>query len=382
MTRLIVAGLVASCLLALCREASRAEEPAASEKLPEPALRFAKEASERVADLERGWKKLGEDITKNQADFTVTEGSANSLREQSSRILSAARKLLEDQKRLASDLERFKDTLRKAAGHYGEVAALYKAQALQAHAREIRDDYLALCWAYEAKAKAAGDRVSTLRFPTDAKAKAEVIEEGNLFLERFAEALSIGRVGDADQDRLAERLRKHRDRCKELASELSQAIEKLLETSEEPEARKKPSSALTGESYSQKREERTSHVRSAKAERKKKDLSFLNGSSWSASATIQGVKCRITVHFDAAGSCYQTLQRTDSRGRTIRSGVNRASFETDGEGHITFYHRGLAIERGEVTRLGTDSWSYEVLANVASPELAGTKHTFVRDNRP
>jgi hypothetical protein len=369
MTRVILAGLVASCLLALSPEATRAEEPGASDRLPEPALRFAKEASERVADMEQGWKKLAEALTKNQADFALTDGSANSLQEQSSRLLSAARGLLEDQKRLTSDFERFKDTLRKAAGHYSEVAALYKAQALQARAREIRDDYLTLSSVYEAKAKAAGDRVATLSIPADAKAKAEVIEEGNLFLERFAEALSIGPVSATDQDRLAERLRKHGDRCQALATELSQAIEKLLETQ-------------SGESDSQKQGERTSQVRSADAKPKKKDLSFLNGSSWSASATIQGVKCRITVRFEANGNCYQTLQRTDSRGRTVKSGVFRASFETDSDGYITFSQRGLAIERGEVTRLGNDSWSYELLASLACPELVGTKHTFFRDNRP
>src|SRR5262245_25454405 len=206
MIRVAVAGLAASCLLALSPGPSAADESGSAERIPEPALRLAKDASERVTETEREWLKLALVLTKNQADFKVTGSSENSLREQASRLLGAAKELLEDQKRLGSDVERFKDTLRKAAGHYGEVAALWKTQATQARAAEIKDDYLALARVYEAKASAAGDRAKTLSIPAEVKAKAEVIQEGNLFLDRFVDAFSIGPVSDSDRGDLAGRL--------------------------------------------------------------------------------------------------------------------------------------------------------------------------------
>src|SRR5262249_38932100 len=142
--RVMVAALAASCLLALPSERAWADQKDSPERLPEPALRFAKEASLRVTDSELEWLKVAEGLGKYQTDFTVKDGSESSLREQASRLLDAAKKLLGDQKRMGSDLESFKDTLKKAAGHYREVAVVCKAQGAEARAAEIKEDYLAL----------------------------------------------------------------------------------------------------------------------------------------------------------------------------------------------------------------------------------------------
>src|SRR5262249_60267217 len=102
MIRVAVAGFAASCLLALSPGPSAAEESGSAETIPERSVRLAKDASVRVTETEREWLKLAQVLTKNQADFNATGSSETSLREQASRLLGAAKKLLEDQKRLGS----------------------------------------------------------------------------------------------------------------------------------------------------------------------------------------------------------------------------------------------------------------------------------------
>ena len=373
----MVAALAAIWLLAQSAGPAAADESSSAEKLPEPALRLAKDASLRVTETEREWLKLAQGLTKNQADFSVTDGSTSSLREQASRLVGAAKKLLEDQKRLGSDLERFKDTLRKAAGHYADVAVLCKTQAAQVRAEEIKDDYLALARVYEAKARAAGDRAKTLSIPADLKAKVEVIQEGNLFLDRFVDALPIGPERDSD---FAGRLTKHGERCKVLARELSETIEKFLEEAEATEVRQSLGGKRQEEHASQKGQERPGTT--GKKALPKKDLSFLIGQSWTSPVTIRGVECVQVIRFDANGNCIQTAYRMGPKGRGSRIGSVRVRYEVDSEGMLNVYQGGLMIERGEVTVLGKDEWTYEILTSLATPQLAGTKLTFSRDTQP
>jgi hypothetical protein len=376
-TREMVAALAAIYILALSSGLAAADESGSAEKIPEPALRWAKDASERVTETERDWLKLAQGLAKNQADFRVTEGSANSLREQASRLLCAAKKLLEEQKRIGSDLERFKDTLRKAAGHYADVAALCKRQAAQVRAEEVKDDYLALARVYEAKARAAEARMKTLSISAGVKDKAEVITEGNLFLDRFVDALPIGPERDSD---FAGRLMKHGERCKVLADELSQAIEKFLEEAEAMEVREKLGGNRKEEHISGKGQEKSGTI--AKKAQPKKDLSFLIGQSWTSPVTIRGVECEQVIRFDADGNCFQTAYRSGPKGRGSRIGSVRVRYEVDSEGFVSVYQGALMIERGEVTALGKDEWTYEILASLPSPQLAGTKIRFARETRP
>jgi hypothetical protein len=375
----MVAALTASCLLALPPEASSADQKDGPERLPEPAFRFAKEASLRVTESEREWVKVAEGLAKFQADFTVKDGSESSLREQASRLLDAARKFLGDQKRMGSDLESFKDTLRKAAGHYREVAVVCKAQAAEARAAEIKEDYLALAKVYEVKARVAGEREKALSIPAGTKAKAELIEEGNLFVERFVEALSIGPVGDSDRDLFAGRLRKHGERCKALSHELTQAIEALLEEAEAPEVRKKAAEKRKDESTA--RELVAASTGNAKSPAKK-DLSALVGVSWSSPLTIQGVRCVQVIRFEKDGTCLQSVYRMGPKGRGSLIGSIRVGYRVDGDGILDVYQAGMMIERGEITFSGKDEWSYEIRSSLATPQLAGTKTTFTREARP
>jgi hypothetical protein len=365
-------------MLVIVREAVSANEDGSGERLAEPALRFAKDASFRVAEMEREWLKLAEGLTKRQADFAVADGghSDSSLRDEATRLLGSAKKLLADSKRVGSDLERFKDTLTKSATHYREVAVLCKAQAGKARAREVKDDYLELAKVYEAKAQSAGDRAKKLSIPSAVKDKAEVIEEGNVFLERLVDALAIGPVADADRGLLAGRLRKHGERCKALMEELSRAIVKLLEDAETAEVREKIAAA---------RKDRSSPLSAVTGQdepRPKKALPALAGASWSTPITIEGEKYVQVMRFNSDGTCVQAVYRSGQKGRGALIGAGSATYKLDSEGILEFYQAGFLIETGLVTMLGKDQWSYEIIANIASPKLAGTRLTFTREARP
>ena len=377
--RVVVAALTASCILAFPSGPASADQKDSPDSLPEPALRFAKEASLRVLESERDWVKVAEGLAKNQADFTVKDGSESSLREQASRLLDTAKKLLGEQKRLGTYLESFKDTLRKAAGRYRDVAVLCKTQAAEARAAEIKEDYLALAKVYEQKARSAGERAKALSIPAGTKAKAELIEEGNLFVDRFVDALSIGPISESDRDLFAGRLKRHGERCKALSDELTQAIEALLEEAEAPEVRKK-----LGE---KRKDESTSHqlvatsIGNAKS-RPKKDLGAIVGAFWSSPLTIQGVRCVQVLRFSDDGTCVQSVYRMGPKGRGSLVGSIRVGYRVDGDGIIDVYQAGMVIERGEITFKGKDEWSYEILSSLTNPKLAGTKVTFTRDAQP
>lgn len=362
----------------IAREAFSANEDGSGERLPEPALRFAKDASLRVAEMERDWIKLAEGLAKSQADFVIADGghSDSSLRDLASRLLGSAKKLLADSKRVGSDFERFKDTLTKAAIHYREVAVLCRAQAGKARAQEVKDDYLQLAKVHETKAHSAGERAKGILIPAALKDKAEVIEEGNIFLERLVDALSIGPVADADRSLLAGRLRKHGERCKALTEELCRSIAKMLQDAETPEVREKIAAA---------RKDRSSPLFSVAGQdepRRKMELPGLAGASWSTPIILEGEKYVQVMRFNFDGTCVQAVYRFGPKGRGALIGVGRATYKLDSEGNLEFYQAGFVIETGLVTMLGKDQWSYEIIANIASPKLAGTRLTFTREVRP
>jgi hypothetical protein len=366
------AALAASCLLAFAQPGLVAGDQAAGDKLPEPAHQFAKEASSRVTETEREWVKMVERLTKCQADFTVADRASTdgSLRDEASRLLASAKKLLADHKQMGTDLERFKDSLKKAASHYREVAALYKAHAAEARSAEVKDDYLQLEKAYVRKAGAAAERCEKVAMPAGAKAKAEVIEEGNLFLERLCEALAIGPVSEAERGVFVGRLKKHGERCKALAEELCRGAEKLLQDSDALEIRQKVGGA-------------SKLPRAAawppETSGGKKDFSSLRGASWSCPVTVSDVQCVQVIRLGYAGNCSQSVYLLGPKGKGKLVGTGSATFLLDAEGGLSFYQAGMLVERGQVTLLGKDQWSYEILENRGAPGLAGTRLTFTRE---
>lgn len=279
--RVAVAVLAASCLVALGSQGLSAGDEAGGDKLPEPALQFAKETTLRLTEAERDWAKVAERLDKCQADFMVADRSYSdsSLRDEAGRLLAAAKKLLADQKQMETSLDSFKDALKKASAHYREVASLYKAYAAKAQSKDVREDYEQLARAYERKAKAAAERVEKIAMPSGAGAKKEGIEEGNLFLERLVEALGIGPVSDAEREVFVGRLKKHGERCKALAEELRSGIENLLMDSDMPEIKQKLGGAakVKGKEPS-----------SQDASRGTKVLELLSAASWSSPVTIDG----------------------------------------------------------------------------------------------
>lgn len=380
MYRAVVAALAASCLFVFARQELRAGNQGAGEKLPEPAHQFAKEASARVTETEREWAKMVERLTKCQTDFTVagrvsTDGS---LRDEASRLLAAAKKLLADHQQVATDFERFKDALKKAASHYREVAALYKAHAVEARSAEVKEDYLQLAKAYERKAGAAAERCQKIAMPPDAKGKAEVIEEANLFLERLGDALAIGPVSEAECGVFAGRLKNQGERCKVLAQELCRGIEKILQDSDMPEIKGKMSGAEKRQSMKSSPTEASSGSSSENQTWVRKTLASLLGASWSCPVTVGGVRCVQYLRFDYDGTCSQSVYLVGTKGKGSLVGSGKATFDLDTPGVLTFYQDGILVERGRITFLGKDRWSYEILENRLAPQLVGTRLTFTR----
>lgn len=365
----ILTVLAASWLLLLGGGRVTADDKEAGDRLPEPALYLAKEATRRVTEMEFDWLKLAEALTKRQADFQLTEGarSDSSLREQATRLLAAGKGLLTASKRTATELERFKDALRKAASHYREVASLCKAQAGEARADAVKADYLELAKVYEANAQAAEGRAKALSAPADTKAREEVIEEGNLFLERFVEALAVGPVKDADRGLLAARLTKHGERCKTLTDELSRTANQVLEGADAPEIRAKIDEG---------------RKKGWLPPPPRKELPALAGASWTCTVTIEGVSCVQVLRFNLDGTCSQAVYRAGPKGKGALLVRGSATYELDPDGHLYFKQGGFVIEAGRVELLGKDRWSYEIYANVLNPQAAGTKLVLTRVTGP
>jgi hypothetical protein len=367
-----VAAVAASFFLALGSRVLAAGEQAGGDKLPEPALQFAKETTLRLAETEREWAKVSGRLDKCQADFTVADRSYSdsSLRDEAGRLLAAAKKLLADQKQMETRLDRFKDALKKASANYREVAALYKAYAAKARSEDAREDYLQLAKTYERKAAAAAERGQKVAMPSGAGAKAEAIEEGNLFLERLVEALGIGPVSDAEREVFIGRLKRHGERCKALAGELRSGIEKILLDSDTPEIRQKFGGGAKGEGSAPSPHDGTEA---------KKVLGQLTGASWASPVTIAGVRCVTVVRFSQTGTCSQSTYLLGPKGRGSLVATTSGLFDVDARGVVRFYQAGTLVEEGKVSCLGKDQWSYEVLDNLFAPGIAGTRLTFTRE---
>jgi hypothetical protein len=352
--RAIPAALAALCVLAFGGRGLVAGDEPPADKLPEPALQFAKETTRQRTDAEREWTKMVERLATCRTDFRLAEEAASDgvLHAEAGELLASAKKLLADRKEMSTNLHRFKATLKKEADNYREVAALYKSHAEKARSEEIREDYLQLAKAYERKATDVAERERKIGMPAGTEAKAEVIEEGNLFLERLQDALSVGSLGEAERRALAARLNKHGVRCQALAEELRQAVETLLQGSDSPETRRKSGAV-------------------------KSDI--LNGAAWSAPVTVSGVKCVTIIRFEQSGNCSQSTYVMEPNGKERLVGGGRGAFRLDPDGTLTFYQAGLQVETGTVSFLGKDQWSYRIHENVLDPTLAGKLLTFTRE---
>jgi hypothetical protein len=370
--RVTVAAVAASFFLALGSRGLSAGDQAGGDKLPEPALQFAKETALRLAETEREWAKVSERLDKCQADFTVAvrSYSDSSLRDEAGRLLAVAKKLLADQKEMETSLDRFKDALKKASANYREVAALYKAYAAKARSEDVREDYLQLAKACERKAAAAAERGQKASMPSGARNKTEAIEEGNLFLERLVEALGIGPVSDAEREVFIGQLKKHGGRCKALAGELRSGIEKILLDSDTPEIRQKLGGGAKGQGPA------PSPQDGAGA---RKVFGLLNAASWASPVTITGLRCVTVVRFSQAGTCSQSTYLLGPKGRGSLVATTSGLFDVDARGVLRFYQAGTLVEEGKVSFLGKDQWSYEILDNLFAPGIAGTRLTFTRE---
>jgi hypothetical protein len=354
--RTIAAALAAVCILAFGGRGLFAGDDTSGDKLPEPALQFAKETTRQLTEAERDWTKMAERLATCQTDFTVADktDSDGLLRAEAGRLLASAKKLLADRKLMSANLDRFQDALKKAAVNYREVAALYKSHAGKARSEEVKEDYLQLARAYERKATAAAGRSQKIGIPSGTEAKAEVIEEGNLFLERLQEALSVGPMNEMERGAIAARLKKHGERCKALAEELRRAVETLLQSSDSPEIRQQAGGAV-------------------------KTDGSLDGASWSAPVTVAGLKCVTVIRFDKGGTCSQFTYVLGPNGKGRLVGGGNGSFRLDAGGTLSFSQSGMRVETGTVTFLGKDQWSYRILENVLEPKLAGTQLAFTRE---
>jgi hypothetical protein len=367
-----VAALAASCLLAVGGRVLSARDQAPGDKLPEPAIQFARETSLRLTETERDWVKVAVRLSMCQAEFSVAGRSDSdaSLRDEAGRLLASAKKLLADQKQMGADLDRFKDTLNKASAHYQEVAALYKAHASKARSEEVKEDYLQLAKAYERKAATAAERGRKAVMPPGAAANAEPVGEGNLFLERLVEALAIGSVSDTEREVFAGRLKKHGERCKALAEELRRGVEKLLLDSDTPEIRRQLDGAAKVKSPA---------PRAPEGFETKREPGSLGGASWSSPVTVGGARCVTVIRFDLAGTCSQTTYLLGANGKGEPVATASGTFDLDAGGILSFYQGGALVEKGLVTFRGKNQWSYEVLVNLLAPGIAGTRLTFTRE---
>jgi hypothetical protein len=356
MRRAIAATLAAVSILALGGRNLAAGDDSSGDKLPEPALQFAKEATRQRTDAEREWTKMVERLATCRTDFRLAEEAASDgvLRAEAGELLASATKLLADRKQMSTDLDRFQVALKKAAENYREVAALYKSHAAKARSGEVNEDYQQLAKAYERKATAAAEWGRTIGMPCGTETKAEVIDEGNLFLERLLEALTVGPMNQAERGAIAARLRKHGERCQSLAEELRRAVETLLESSDSPEIMRTADAAS-------------------------KTVGSLDGASWSARVTVAGVKCVTVIRFDKVGTCTQSTYALGPNGKRQIVGFGSGSYRLDAGGTLSFYQSGMQVETGTATFLGKDQWSYRILDNVLESKLTGTQLLFTRE---
>ncbi len=366
-------AFAASFLFLMGQGVGATEEQGPDGKLPEPALRFANDASLRVTEMERDWQKFSDGLARGREDFVRPERkhTETSLREEASRLLASAKKLIDDQKRISPEIERFRDALKKAASHYREVSALYKSHAEKVKAPEVKADYRELSKVYDAKAEAAANRARMLTTPTELKPSGEVIEEGNVFIEKLLETLSVGPVSDADCQVFAARLRGHGERCQSLSLALSRAIEKVLASTAQA-GEKTTTPGRTGYKPGVKEEQAPLPPKGSP------DARAILGSSWTSPLTIGGIECRQVLSFQKDGICTQSVYRLGTGKLGPLLGTRSYTFKLDQRGGLSVYAAGQLIEWGTITILSEDRLVYEIAVNVGDPTRLGSRITFTR----
>lgn len=372
-----VAGILVCYLVFFGLDGRAADERELSDKLPEPALQFAKEAGLRLLEQERAFLKLSEEIKSNQVYFNIAVGgqSDSSLRTQAERLLSSAKKLLSDYKQIGTDLERFKDSLKRAASNYRELAGLYRGHAAKAQAAEVKDDYLQLARVYEAKATSAEERSKKLSVPAKLAPAASVIEEGNVFVDRLLELLSIGPVSETDRGIFAGRLKKHGERCQALVEDSLQALEKALDGAEAAGGKRKSASFASPTT-------KGTNLKSSSGEHGtqggRSEQAPLFNTSWSTPVTIKGQQCLHVIRLNVDGTFEQSLYLSGPKGAGKLLASGRGTFEVDIPEILSFFQGTKLIERGRILSVGRDEWVYEILENPSAPEATGRRITFKR----
>jgi hypothetical protein len=350
------------------------------EKLPEPAYRFAKEASLRVTEMERGLQTLAEELTRLQADFDAIAGdlSESRLRERGEQLLSSAKKLLSSEKQVLLDLERFKDALKKAAASYDDVGTVYTDHASKARSKSVKEDYGLLAEVYLTKASGVAKRAKELTISSDVKEQAEVVEEGNLFVERLLETLSDS-AAEVNGLIVCRRLGKHGARCSMLAERLSEEVKKILggpgpsqNGKKTGDGRKSGSVPVTVKELSAKRPGEVSPG-------KGKEFDALVDAGWSCPITVQGTRCLQVVRFGREGKCQGKVYLLEGSRKGGLVASASTTFRLAESGILSFFQGGTLVERGIVTLLRKDQWVYEILENSSAPQLAGTRLTFIRE---
>jgi hypothetical protein len=367
------AALFVGCLSVFAGRLSADET--AVDKLPEPAIRFAKDASLRVTELEREWQTLSETLRKSRPELVPRSGRHTDalLQEESKNVLSAAKKLLEVESRMPSTIEQFRDALKKSAAHYQEVAALYKTHAESAKTPEVKDDYRELAKVYESKAHAAIERAEKLPVAVLTRAAREVVSEGNLFIERLLESLAVGPVTDSERDLFLSRLRKHGERCHSLSDELLKAVELLVKGSSPSEVTRFP---LGGESYST----ASTALQENAPEPSQRDVYSIVGITWSSRVKVRGVDCRQRIQLRPDGTCTQAIYLARPEGFGPLLSRRSYTYKLNPAGHFAVFSGGKLLETGKVTVDGEESWIYDIYENVSDPSLSAERITFARDS--
>lgn len=366
------AVLVIGCLSVFAGSVSA--DDTTIDKLPEPAIRFAKDASLRVAEIERDWQTLSESLRSARPELLPRSRRHTdaSLQEEANKVLTAAKGLLEVESGISSQIEKYRDALKKSAAHYREVAALYKAHGDGAKSKEVKGDYHELAKVYESKALAVIGQAEMLPMSVTTKPAREVVAEGNLFIERLLDSLAVGPVNDSERELLLGRLRKHGERCQALSDELLRVIDPLLKGRATSESMRPPS--VSG-GYST--DSTTS--RGFQSGGSQSDARSIVGVTWTSRITVRGIECQQHIQLRPGGGCTQSIYLSRSSGPGPLLSRRSYTYELDQFGNLVVFSGGKLLETGKVTVNGEESWVYEIVENVADPSLSAKRITFVRD---
>jgi len=333
---------------------ARADDPRKG-ALPEPAEALAKEAGNAVRSAERSLLKLADDLK--------AEASAGA---SPSEMLESSRKILAACERLQKELTALKAALADAAAHHRGMSELQTGFARGAKSAEIREDYLTVALLYGRKASALEARAASVGVPKEVIDLAQVVSEGNLFLERSLRALSSAAV---DAGPLTARIEKQGERVKVLTGRLRETLQAALKEAEAKDVRDALEKALSnadpkGESGSSKGGSAKEGVR-------------LPG-EWSTNFALQGVRYHVVVSFSAGGEYRQLLYARLPNGAVGFLGAASGTFEEGPNGEISFFADGTFLERGKMTPSGEGRFVYEVLENRLVPGTAGRRLTLKR----